>query len=144
MTITGDKRSTLVTALRKSLPANFDFTTSLMYKGFNDKEGRSIELDLIIDEALLEFTDEASYSVIFDEISEWIYDVGELEIDHFEVLTTDKAKEIVKCRKEIFHTMRENCSLIAEGLKEKGFACKTIKYDCETFTITCTHSDDVE
>lgn len=92
------ERSTLLKALRDSLPSNFEFTTGLIYKGFTDKYGRQIDLDLIIEESLNEFPDEKS----FDDISDWIYDVAELDKDHFGVLTTDKFKEVVKSRKDIW------------------------------------------
>ena len=140
MTFTRKQRSTIVSALKDSFgPNGVVINSELMYKGFKTKDGKDINLDVIIDEALVEFPDTKSYPVIFYEICDWIYNVAEMEIDHFGILTDEKTIEMIEARKEIFLIMRDNHRLIEEGLEERGFACESI--NCHgprsTYTVVC-------
>ena len=137
MSFTSKQHSTLVSALKESFGSDYPRSPEIMYKEFKTKDGKAINLDVIIVEALLKFNDEAAYSVLldkigesdehhddmapysvlFDKIREWIYDVAEMEIDHFGILTDEKTIKMMDARKEIFHIMRENRRLIGEGLE---------------------------
>ena len=137
MTFTRKQRSTFVSALKESFGSDYARSPEIMYKEFKTKDGKAINLDVIIDEALVEFPDTKSYSVTFDEIWEWIYDVAEMEIDHFGILTDEKTIKMIDARKEIFHIMRENRRLIGEGLEERGFTCESINCNGGIYTVVC-------